>query len=144
MIQVQVDTQEGDPPPLPHQAVVTLVTGIFTGNGAGEARVQIVFSTDEHLRQLKRQFFGEDVYTDVIAFNLNEEHECLEGEIYISTERALDNSRRYHVSHTRELYRLVTHGCLHLLGYDDGTTDEQIRMRRLEDCYLATLAEGRA
>ncbi len=136
MITALVDTQDGEPPPLPAEVIIPLVLAAFKDHGTDAAAVRVVFTDDEHLRRLKQQFFGEDSYTDVIAFNLNDPDEPIEGEIYISPERALENSRRYQEPYLKELRRLVVHGSLHLLGYDDAGLEEQARMRALEDHYL--------
>lgn len=136
MITVAVDTQSGDPPPCPIDIVVQLASTILSDNGLHTGRIQIVFSDDEHLRRLKKQFFNLDQYTDVIAFHLNEPDEDLDGEIYISMDRARENSSIYHETYSRELLRLVIHGCLHLSGAEDHTQEEQTEMRRLEERYL--------
>ncbi len=140
MITVTSNTQSGEPPPLPAEIVTSLVIATLTENGNDTGRVQIVFTDDEHLRQLKNRFFGQDNYTDVIAFNLNDADGPLEGEIYISTERALENSRRYRQTHQQELMRLVVHGSLHLIGFNDATDDAQAQMRVEEDRVLARAA----
>lgn len=142
MITALVDTQDGEPPPLPAEVIIPLVVAAFTDHGTDAAVVRVVFTDDEHLRRLKQQFFGEDSYTDVIAFNLNDPHEPLEGEIYISPERALENSRRYREPYLKELRRLVVHGSLHLLGYDDASPKERARMHTLEDHYLDALSDA--
>jgi rRNA maturation RNase YbeY len=66
----------------------------------------VVLGTDELLRQLKLKYFDEDVFTDVIAFRLNDEGKELEGEIYISPERAEENANTYGVPYPNELGRL--------------------------------------
>ena len=139
MITVHVDTHSGEPPPIPAELVTSLVAAALTANGTDTADIQVVFTSDEHLRQLKLQFLGQDHYTDVIAFQLNEADEPLEGEIYISQERALANSRRYHQPYQRELLRLVVHGSLHLAGYEDDTPEGQANMHALEDHFLASV-----
>lgn len=137
MITVTSDTQSGEPPPLPAEIVTSLVIAALTENGTDTGRVQVVFTDDELLRQLKNRFFSQDHYTDVIAFNLNDADGPLEGEIYISMERALENSQLYHEPYLRELMRLIIHGSLHLLGIEDNTPEEQANMRALEDHLLA-------
>lgn len=141
MITVTSDTQSGEPPPLPAEIVTSLTTATLTENGIDTGRVQIIFTDDEHLRQLKKRFFGQDHYTDVIAFNLNSADEPLDGEVYISTERALENSRLYDEPYLRELLRLVIHGSLHLLGTKDDTPEEQANMRALEDHFLTSFPD---
>ena len=137
MIEVQVDADDEAPPPLPVDLIASLVTRVLQVGGLEAGLVRVIFSSDEHLRRLKRQFFNQDQVTDVIAFNLNDRGMPLEGEIYISTERALENSRHYRQTHQQELMRLVVHGSLHLLGFDDATDDEQAQMRTEEDRVLA-------
>ncbi len=136
MITTSVDTLDGDPPPLAIESVNHLVAAVLTGEGTSDARVQVVFSNDEQLRDLQRRFFSRDNATDVIAFNLNEPGDTLEGEIYISLERARVNSRDYNEPYERELRRLIAHGSLHLLGYEDDTRKAKAQMHLLEDRYL--------
>ena len=136
MITTSVDTLDGDPPPLAAESVNQLVAAVLSGEGTSDGRVQVVFSNDEQLRDLQHRFFNRDTSTDVIAFNLNEPGETLEGEIYISLERARVNSRDYSEPYERELRRLIAHGSLHLLGYEDDTRKAKARMHILEDRYL--------
>ena len=140
MITIAVDTQSGDPPPCPIDIVAQLASTILSDNGLDTGKVQIVFSDDEHLRRLKKQFLNLDQYTDVIAFRLNEPDEVLDGEIYISMDRAMENSSVYQETYSRELLRLVIHGCLHLSGYEDHTPEEQTEMRQLEERFLKLAA----
>jgi len=137
VITVNVETETGEPPPIPVEVVTSLIATALTANSTDTAQVQVIFTGDEYLRQLKQRFFGQDHYTDVIAFRLNEVDEPLEGEIYISRERALENSRLYGEPYHRELMRLVIHGSLHLSGYKDDTPEDQARMRSLEEHFLA-------
>jgi rRNA maturation RNase YbeY len=140
VITIAVDTQSGEPPPCPIDIVIQLVSTILSDNGVDTGKVQIVFSNDEHLRRLKKQFLNQDQYTDVIAFHLNEPDEMLDGEIYISMDRAMENSSIYHETYSRELLRLVIHGCLHLSGHEDQTPEEQAEMRQLEEQFLELAA----
>ncbi|MFC1546957.1 rRNA maturation RNase YbeY [Candidatus Neomarinimicrobiota bacterium] len=141
MITINVDTRSGDPAPCAVDVVVGLASTTLSESGVNAGTVQIVFSDDEHLRQLKNQFFNLNQYTDVIAFHLNEPDEELDGEIYISPERARENSQVYHETYTRELLRLVIHGCLHLSGYEDHTPEDQAKIRHLEDHFLALVTD---
>jgi len=141
VITVSTESQSEEPPPLPAKVVTSLVRSTLTENDIDTGRVQVIFADDEYLRRLNREFFGQDHDTDVIAFNLNETGEPLEGEIYINQERALENSQLYHERYARELMRLVIHGTLHLSGCDDDTPEGQTSMRALEDRLLASVSE---
>lgn len=98
------------------------------------AAVTVILMSDDDLLQLNREFLKHDYYTDVITFVLEEEP--LEGEIYISVDRAREQALEYKVTLHNEVCRLAIHGALHLAGYDDGTESEREAMRVLEDTYL--------
>jgi len=104
--------------------------------------VTIIFTSDETLRKMKNQYFSIDAYTDVITFNLEDDGESIDGEIYISPERAAENTRIFGESTESELHRLIIHGTLHLLGYDDQLPEDQKTMKGLEDQYLAEVYQS--
>lgn len=102
--------------------------------------LRIIFVDDEHLRSLHRDFLNDDTYTDVMTFNLGNE-QAIEGEIYISVDRARAHAREFRVPTEEELARLIIHGLLHLKGYDDQTPPERARMRTRENEHLKKNAE---
>ena len=83
---------------------------------------------------MKKKFFNEDVFTDVIAFNI--ENDPFEGEIYISYHRVQDNAERYNQKFQDEFKRVIIHGLLHLCGHEDSTRTEKKNMRLIEDKFL--------
>lgn len=105
------------------------------------ASLNIVFVDDAFLKDLHRRFLDDDSETDVMTFNLNETGP-IEGEIYISLDRARAHARQYGVPAEREVARLIIHGLLHLKGYNDHTAEEQQRMREKEDACLASYPAG--
>lgn len=109
----------------------------FASEGVCEGDISIVFGGDETLRILKQEFFKKDEYTDVIAFRLNDYSEKkVEGEIYISLERAKENAESFKEPFEKEVARLIIHGGLHLLDYNDETEKEKQVMRAKENHYL--------
>lgn len=108
------------------------------------ASVTVIFAKDEMVRKLNATYLHQDAETDVLAFRLDDdgnrktagETHLLEGEIYISTERARENARDYGVTLGNELSRLIFHGCLHLLGYTDTTPSSRAEMHGMEDKFL--------
>ena len=84
-----------------------------------------------------RDSFNYDHLTDVIAFRINDYSKVeVEGEIYISLARAIENAKKYGEPLSKELARLIIHGGLHLLDHRDETKGEKNRMTVLEDKYL--------
>ena len=110
---------------------------LFNSNDIDEADISFIFGDDDLLNKLKKEFFNLDHLTDVIAFRLNDDEEKnIEGEIYISIPRAKENAIKFKEPLNRELGRLIIHGCLHLLGFKDGSNNEKIEMRNQEEHYL--------
>ena len=98
--------------------------------------INIIFVSRSDLRTLKNEYFGLDLYTDVITFNLNEEGDAIEGEIYLSFEQITENSKQFKTDLQDELHRVLIHGCLHLCGYEDESPIEKNEMTALEDFHL--------
>ena len=102
-----------------------------------EASITFIFSNDDKLRKLKKEYFGEDVFTDTISFNLEEESDPIEGEVYISLERVSENAHTFQQDFITEYKRVIIHGCLHLLGYNDELPEDKTKMTELEETYLS-------
>ncbi len=91
-----------------------------------------IFCDDDYLLDLNQQFLDHDTFTDIITFDYTV-GKLLQGDIYISTERVLENSREFNVSFDEELRRVIVHGVLHLCGYKDKTEVESQVMRQKEE-----------
>jgi rRNA maturation RNase YbeY len=110
------------------------VERVLKGEKIRSAEINVVLVSDQDLLEMNRKHLQHDYFTDVITFPL--EASPLEGEIYISIDRAREQAEEYGVGLYDEVRRLAIHGTLHLAGYDDRTTGERQRMRDLEDRYL--------
>lgn len=101
--------------------------------------VGYVFCDDKFLFEINQRFLKHDTFTDIITFNSSEDTEIISGEIYISVERVRENAIRQKVGFDMELYRVIVHGILHLLGYKDKEPGDKLVMRQKEDHYLSLL-----
>ena len=115
----------------------SICKNILIDKNQNTATISIILTNDKKLLQLKNQYFQQDVLTDVITFNLEENGDPIDGEIYISLHRVSENAKEFKQDTGRELKRVIIHGCLHLLGYDDQTPEEKKTMTRMEDHYLS-------
>ena len=114
-----------------------IISSILKEEGKSEADILVIYTIDQTLSDLKKIFFNKDHLTDVIAFRMNAYEEVkVEGEIYISIPQVKKNAKEYGQSFSKELARIIIHGSLHLLNYDDATSNEKIRMTEKEDYYL--------
>jgi probable rRNA maturation factor len=96
----------------------------------------IVFCDDAHLRSINKEFFKHNYNTDIITFDLSSSEGELSGEIYISIDTVKENASYYQVAVSEELRRVIFHGVLHLLGYNDKSKTDKARMREMEDEWL--------
>ena len=104
--------------------------------------LNIIIEDDEFLKELKKEYFNQDIYTDVITFNLEDKNKPIDGEIYISLPRVIDNSKTYNSNISKEFKRVIIHGILHLFGYEDITVNQKKEMRLLEDQYINLVKES--
>ena len=94
------------------------------------------FFSDEDLKTLNIKHLSQDYYTDVISFD-ESKNNSLNGNIAISVERVADNASKYSVSFEEELRRVMIHGVLHFMGYNDSNDNETKAIRKKEDYALS-------
>ncbi|MBN1589091.1 MAG: rRNA maturation RNase YbeY [Pirellulales bacterium] len=100
------------------------------------AQISVALVDDPTIRELNRRYLEHDYATDVLSFVLESSVEHLDGQIVVSTETAQNEAVRYGWSADDELLLYVIHGALHLVGYDDATPEEQVKMREREKVVL--------
>ena len=106
-----------------------------------DASFSIIIVDNEKIHEINKTYRGIDRPTDVISFALEEDEnyevkERLLGDIYISIDKVFEQAKEYNHSVKRELFFLVTHGFLHLLGYDHMTEEEEKEMFSLQEKIL--------
>lgn len=96
----------------------------------------INFVTSEDLLNINKKFLHHYYFTDIITFDYSKNKQSLDSEMYISLQDASINAKKYNASLEQELMRLVIHGVLHLLGYDDKSKNKRVVMKRMENRLL--------
>ncbi len=104
--------------------------------------INIIFCSDEYLHGINLKYLNHDNYTDIITFDNSEEINKIEADLFISIERVRENADTYHCDWELELNRVMVHGLLHLMGYNDKNEYEVQEIRQKEDTYLKLLAEA--
>ncbi len=120
--------------PLEEDHAKTMIAGVMEDLGYPEFSVTVISFKDDALREMKKEYFDQDVYTDIISFNIDEEP--LEGELYISPERIIQNAKKFDQPLEREFARILIHGACHLCGYDDISEEDKAEMTALENRFL--------
>lgn len=118
------------------RAVIATVRRLLSAIGENTAGLSVTLVSDAAIRDLNRDYRGKDRATDVLSFPVDAAPappvERLLGDIVISVETARKQAAEYDAPLQSELYRLLIHGLLHLLGHDHLKRDEGRRMRREE------------
>ena len=98
--------------------------------------VNIIAVSDQALFEMNQTYLQHDSLTDVLSFGDTVAGRIV-GDIYISIDRIRENAEKYNVPFDCELRRIIVHGILHLVGYEDDTSDDKKKMSDKEDLYLA-------
>jgi probable rRNA maturation factor len=112
-----------------------LVKQVLHSENISAHGIHVIFVDDEYLRRLHKEYLDDNTPTDVMTFDLSDD-DGVDGEIYISLDRAKAHAIQLNVTLDSEIARLIIHGLLHLKGYDDSTQSEREEMRKREDQYL--------
>ena len=108
---------------------------ISTSENFKIGKLTYVFCDNDFLFQINQKYLKHDYYTDVITFDYSNQKE-INGDILISVEQVTLNSKKYNESKLDELYRVMAHGLLHLIGYNDKNKKDKKIMNEKESFYL--------
>ena len=104
--------------------------------GGAIGSLSFLFCDDDHVLQANRQFLEHDYLTDILTFP-DHSAKGIAGDIMISVDRTRDNAKHLKTNAIDELHRVIAHGVLHLLGYNDHSPAERETIRQREDLWLS-------
>lgn len=99
-------------------------------------QISIIFCSDNYILDVNQKYLQHDYFTDIITFDYCE-GDKLSGDLFISVDSVRENAAEFGTEFKDELNRVIVHGILHLIGYDDHTKKEIAEMRSKEDYYLS-------
>lgn len=97
--------------------------------------INIIFCSDNYILDVNMKYLQHDYFTDIITFDYCE-GKVLSGDLFISVDSVRENSIEFGTDFEEELHRVIVHGVLHLIGYDDHTEEDKKMMRQKENYYL--------
>lgn len=124
--------------PLMRKTAISVLAGL----GKKKALIDITFVSDGKIKALNKKYMKRAGATDVISFELKTDSPKdagIVGDVYISSDRAFANAKRFKSGFQKELLLCAIHGVLHLLGFGDKTVKERNRIRKLEEAFLNKL-----
>jgi len=102
--------------------------------------LSFIFASDKYIKEINKEFLNHNYNTDVIAFDYKKGN-VINGEIYLGINKIRKNAVQYKNTILNEVLRVMVHGVLHIIGYDDKTEIEEKKMKKMEDIYLEIFKE---
>ena len=133
---IRFSTLDVEMPLMDPQRVKAWIGEVVERNGKTVGELYYYFCSDEKLLEINRERLGHDFYTDIVTFPLTDCETVLSSEFCISVDRIKENAETFGRSYESELHRVIIHGVLHLIGFDDLTDEEEKEMRKQEELSL--------
>ena len=114
------------------------IKSVVEKKGMKVGDISYIFCKDEYLLNINKTYLNHDYFTDIISFDYSDKDKVA-GDLFVSIDRVLDNSKSLNQEFEQELYRVIIHGVLHLLGLKDKTEKEEKEMRKAEEECLKSL-----
>jgi probable rRNA maturation factor len=123
----------------PSKEVFRALKIVYKKEGKEIPSLAVVCTHNRFIRKINKEFLAHDTITDVIAFPLGNDG-GVEAEIYVNLDAARNQAKKFNVTYTQEARRLLIHGALHLLGYDDNAQGKKRIMNAREEFYLGLMS----
>ena len=136
---IRFSTLDVEMPPLDPQRVKAWIGEVAVKYDKKVGELYYYFCSDEKLLEINRERLGHDFYTDIVTFPLTDCETVLSSEFCISLDRIKENAETFGRTYESELHRVMIHGVLHLIGFDDHTDAEEKEMREKEEEALGLL-----
>ncbi len=136
---IRFSTLDVNMPPVEPQRDKAWIEAVAQRYGKMIGELYYYFCSDEKLLEINRERLGHDFYTDIVTFPLTDCDTVLSSEFCISVDRIQENAVTFGRSYESELHRVIIHGVLHLIGFDDLTDVEEKEMRTKEEEALSLL-----
>ena len=125
-------------PDIKRRATTEWNKAVAASYGKRRGEIGYLFTDDEKILEVNRQYLQHDFYTDIITFDYTE-GDRLNGDIVISLDTVRSNSEQQGTEYDEELHRVIIHGVLHLCGINDKGPGERAIMEAAENKALALL-----
>jgi rRNA maturation RNase YbeY len=136
---IRFSTLDVEMPPIDPMRDKAWIEAVAEKHGKTIGELYYYFCSDDKLLEINRERLSHDFYTDIVTFPLTDCETVLSSEFCISTDRIKENAETFGRSYESELHRVIIHGVLHLIGFDDHTEEDEKEMREKEEESLKLL-----
>ena len=134
-------------PSINKREIHSLISSLKSEFSLSISFLSINFISSKELKAINKKYLNHDYVTDIISFNYSSKVKLIDGEILISYDDARENAKKYKSNYNKEICRLIIHGVLHLLNYDDNNKKNKAIMKQMENklinSYNFTLLVGK-
>ncbi len=136
MISLEINYLEKSVLKIDKKVIGKILETIFREEKCLPGKISIIIASDNYIKKINNFFLNHDYYTDIITFAEIKKNR-ISGELYISMDRIINNAEIYSKGDIKsEMFRVIIHGILHLIGYDDYNEELKEKIRNKEDYYL--------
>ena len=107
----------------------------INSEGKNGETINIILTSNSNIKSLNRKYLKRNYTTDIIAFNYNRDN-VISGDLFLNPDTIKMNAGKYKTKYSEEILRVIIHGVLHLIGYNDENNEEKLMMREKENFYL--------
>ena len=117
------------------EKIISWILLVIKNEEVDVSQLNYILGSDDYVLEINKEYLNHDYYTDIITFPLSKSP--IESDIFISIDRVKENALIFSKSFETELLRVIIHGLLHLIGYNDKSEESQKEMRQKEDACIA-------
>ena len=133
---IRFSTLDVEMPPIDPQRDKAWIEAVARSYSKTIGELYYYFCSDDKLLEINKERLGHDFYTDIVTFPLTDCETVLSSEFCISVDRIKENAMTFSRTYESELHRVIIHGVLHLIGFDDHTDEDEKEMRNQEEKCL--------
>jgi rRNA maturation RNase YbeY len=126
-------------PKLQRRRTTNWIKSVIEAEGGNSGDISFVFCSDTYLLDINKRFLKHNYFTDIVTFDYVVGNK-IGGDIFISIDRIAENKIDFNTTFENELNRVIVHGILHLLGYNDKHKNDKLLMTEKEDYYIKALS----
>lgn len=128
-------TEGTELPPLNYERIKDWLVNVANFYKYDIDNLNIIFTSTDYILKINNDFLKHNYYTDIITFDYSEKN-IISGDLFICPNIVFENSKEYNSTFEQEIHRVIVHGLLHLIGFNDFTENEQNLIRDAEDKAL--------
>lgn len=144
ILPIQIFNTSGIEIPITESDAIFILEQIQIHQNCEYDNVELVYVDETEITRINREYLDHDYVTDIITFRLDDgiDNTAIEGTIYCCAQRITEQASEFNQTTKVEFLRVMIHGLIHLVGYNDQTNEEKKEMTLLEDHFLKIYSDS--